>query len=433
MDRFAALVVIAGLALPTPAAAANPLDGASYVERARKAAGAAEAASSERSAAAEEAASAVESAVAPGGPDAADQGTVPAVISGDGPGGQLLAPETRIYVVVKGDTLWDIAGRFLGNPFRWPAIWEKNRYIADPHWIYPGNPIDLAELERQLDAAEREAEQALSAESPLDGEGAAGIERATQAAGPGPETAEGEAAGDGGPRTRLALPQRIPDFQEPVHQGFISKDEERGTGVVLDWNLETEMASQHDRIYIALARGQSARIGDRFSVLRKGKTVRHPVTGWSVGRRYYQLGEVVATAVDGRVVTAEITTALDPIRRGDRVKAFEPAVVEVRPKLGTKSVDGFIVAPKFELTNVAEHDVVYIDRGTADGVEVGHTFAVVRPGHRASAGGQSARTPPRTIGRLLVLSTGRRTASALIVQSNEPIQLGDRISLDVRQ
>ena len=272
----------------------------------------------------------------------------------------------------------------------------------------------------------------MSAESPLDGEGAAGIDPATQVARQRPETAESEAAGDGRLRTRLSLPERIPDFREPVHQGFISKDEERGTGVVLDWDLETEMASQHDRIYIALARGQSAKVGDRFSVLRTGRTVKHPVTGWSVGRRYYQLGEVVATAVDGEVVTAEITTALDPIQRGDRVKAFEAAVVEVRPKLGTKGVDGFIVAPKFDLANVAEHDVVYIDRGTADGVEVGHTFSVVRPGHRASAGGQSARTPRRAIGRLLVLSTGQRTASALIVQSSEPIKPGDRISLDLR-
>jgi hypothetical protein len=441
MDRFAAFVVIAGLALPAPAAAAaNPLDATTYVERARKAAGAAEAAAGERSAAADEAASAEEKAAAseePAGaseePGDADQGTVPTVISGKGPAASTLAPETRIYIVVKGDTLWDIAGRFLANPFRWPAIWEKNRYIADPHWIYPGNPIDLAEMERRLDAAEREAEGAMSAESLLEGQAAAGVDPMTQADLTRPAvTPEGDAAEGGRPGARLSLPERIPDFREQVHQGFISKDEERGTGVVLDWNLETEMASQHDSIYIALARGQSARVGDRFSVLRKGKAVRHPVTGWRVGRRYYQLGEVLVTAVDGRVVTAEITTALDPIQRGDRVRAFEPAVVEVRPTLGTKSVDGFIVAPKFDLRNVAEHDVVYIDRGTRDGVEVGHTFAVVRPGHKASAGGQSARTPPRTIGRLLVLSTGRRTASTLIVQSSEPIQLGDRISLDVR-
>jgi hypothetical protein len=53
----------------------------------------------------------------------------------------------EVYTIKKGDTLWAISSRFMSNPFLWPKLWQRNPYITNPHWIYPGNSVRLTSVQ----------------------------------------------------------------------------------------------------------------------------------------------------------------------------------------------------------------------------------------------------------------------------------------------
>src|SRR5690606_11641482 len=57
---------------------------------------------------------------------------------------QIRADSPQRHTVVRGDTLWDIAGEFLEQPWMWPQVWEINPQIENPHLIYPGDVIELS-------------------------------------------------------------------------------------------------------------------------------------------------------------------------------------------------------------------------------------------------------------------------------------------------
>ncbi|MGZ5584078.1 MAG: LysM peptidoglycan-binding domain-containing protein, partial [Usitatibacter sp.] len=209
------------------------------------------------------------------------------------------------YTVVKGDTLWGIAGRFLKDPWRWPQIWEMNRdQIKDPHWIYPGNVIHLDR----------------SGDSPrLTMGGAAGT--------PGGPSGGTEAEAQSNvvtlePRVRVEpLQSAIPTIPGSVIGPFLSQPLVVEAGGLDD--APTIIATEESRVIVGQGDVAYAdRIGSNaavnWQVVRQGTALRDPDTGEILGYEAKYLGDARVRRF-GSPTTLEVTRARQEINRGDRL------------------------------------------------------------------------------------------------------------------
>jgi chromosome segregation ATPase len=55
---------------------------------------------------------------------------------------ELKEGEYEIIIIQKGDTLWDLAGKYVGKCWQWPSLEDHNKF-TDPHWIYPGEKLAI--------------------------------------------------------------------------------------------------------------------------------------------------------------------------------------------------------------------------------------------------------------------------------------------------
>src|SRR3972149_219415 len=79
--------------------------------------------------------------------------------------------EGIVHTVVAGDTLWDLSAKYLGSPWKWADIWERNRFLTNPHYIYPGVKVVIVPpgakeitLAQEAESASGPAEPALPVE-----------------------------------------------------------------------------------------------------------------------------------------------------------------------------------------------------------------------------------------------------------------------------
>jgi hypothetical protein len=268
--------------------------------------------------------------------------------------GALRADHPETYVVQPGDTLWGIAGRFLHEPWRWPDVWQANPDVANPNRIYPGDTLVVD----------------YSGGSPR-------IRRAS--AGGGMRTVKLS------PRVRVTdLDREIPTIPLNTVAPFLSRPvvtearEIDRAPYVVGFPEEQILGGLGDTFFV---RSILSADNDRWEVLRPGPEYRDPDTNELLG---FEASSVATARLErlGDPATLVITRSQKEVEIGDRVRPArdEEPIRSFFPVPAAAGMRGKIVAVLNGVSQIGQFDVVVLNRGARNGVEVGHVFEVYRGG-----------------------------------------------------
>jgi hypothetical protein len=344
------------------------------------------------------------------------------------------APEE--YTVKRGDTLWAISGIFLKSPWRWPELWGMNmEEVRNPHRIYPGQQLFLEKLDGRARLRMRAS-----------AEGGQGVPTDTIRV---------------SPRTRiqpLLTDASVPTLQTHLIEPFLAEP------LIVDANTLLQapriVAAPEGRVLItrgdrAYARGLSplkqrvAGREDDYRVFRNAQPLRDPVTDVILGYEAQYVGkaalvrsesaELVKTSSGGQQSltvpgTIDIVSAKEEIQIGDRLLPEPPReFLSYVPHAPAKAVSGSIVSVYGNAVAIAgQNSVVVINRGTADGIEMGHVLAIQKEGERridTSQPGQrqAIKLPNERNGLLMVFRPFEKLSYALILEMNDAVKIGDAV------
>ncbi|HEX5538433.1 MAG TPA: LysM peptidoglycan-binding domain-containing protein [Methylophilaceae bacterium] len=350
---------------------------------------------------------------------------------------QLQAGHPDRYVVVKGDTLWGIAGKFLKDPWLWPKVWQMNRdEIKNPHWIYPGDVVVL---------------------DTSNGETRLRLLRETVTLQPGVREE---------PLEKEPIPTIAPNVIAPfLSQPLVIEEGQLADAPTIIAAQENRVAlSPGVRIYVSkIDEGQGA----LWNIYRPGKALVDPDTGKTLGIEAVYLGDARVRKY-GEPASADIVRAKEEIFTKDKlVAAPETLQDNFVPRAPDTDIKGRIISIYGGVAEAGRSAIVTLNRGAVDGLEEGHVLAIYREGKIIPRPGSEKaknvdhfkdynyvnrpttkapeltgdelpptpaeldpsliKLPDERIGLLMVFRTFDQVAYALVMQASEPINVLDLV------
>ncbi len=301
------------------------------------------------------------------------------------------------YTVVKGDTLWDIAGKFLSKPWYWPKVWENNSQIKNPHLIYPGDVIYLTIVN--------------------------GKPRLSF----GPEKLH--------PRIREtdieAAIKTIPiDHIQPFLSSpkVVTQNELDNAPYVIDFAGEHLIAGAGDSIYVRSIEAPKSLL---YTVYRQGEPYISPDSKEILG---FEASYIADTTLlqNGDPATLIISKSSGEIRMGDRLMASPETDVTLNfiPRAPEKLIKGNIISVLNGVSQIGQHNIVVIDKGVQDGIQTGHVLDIYRQGKMtrdiySPIKNDQVRLPNEMAGVLMVFRPFERVSYALVMQATQAIHVLD--------
>ncbi len=309
------------------------------------------------------------------------------------------------YVVVKGDTLWDISAKFLRDPWRWPEIWHINPEIANPHLIYPGDVIILTYQ---------------------DGKPVLTIQR-------------GRAAVKLTPKMRATrIDSAIPSVPAAAINQFISqpriftKQELNTLGYIISAEDDRLIVGSGSRIYVRhLEMGESK----DYSIFHIGDAYYHPQTNELLGYEAKHVGDAQLVA-EGDPSTLLITYARRETLIGDKViltdeNASQHNFVPHAPEM---SVSGQVVSIFEGVSRGGLYHSVVVDLGEKDGIEKGHVLSVHKRGVKIrdylakNRGERWATTPSEEAALIMIYRVFDNVSYGLIMNAEKDVRALDIVT-----
>lgn len=295
--------------------------------------------------------------------------------------------DIKEYTVTEGDTLWDISSQELNDFFLWPKVWKENPEIANPDLIFPGQKIRIPlYVLREFETPAEPPRKAVAETKP---------EKAIQ---------------------RIERkPSYLVSKNLLIASGYIS-DTIPSHGTISGSPEGKTLLGNGDLVFVQTR--DSVNIGDTFYILRGGQVATHPKTKRQLGHVIEILGVAKIKDFDLGETIAEITHSFNPITIGDHLDPY----YKINPPLAIESprkpdIEGYVVATTLLREFNSSLDIIYIDKGLDDGIQVGDVFRTINIG-----------LIKQQNGFIQIISAQDVTSTAVVRKSTLPIGKGNLFS-----